>query len=423
MIDREVVYERNLTGSYMKIAVAGNAKFDEQMLLRKKLKGLLAVEQCFFNGSPWYWYNISGKQSLDTYCRIQNVGMALIERMIISICDEIEILEWNLLDQRCLILDPEYIFINNVNGEIIFTVYPGNREDISRQFRQLMEYLLTKLNHEDLDGVRTAYAIYEKSLDEAYSLMDLRDILLVGKRERIQKEISSQPPETEEKKEIECHDTDIKAENKDKTGTKQIFDELIGILMAWKANILEVVQDIPLPTGKGVYKSRKTESGKGKGVYKSSQTESQKDKGVYKSRWTESQNGTAGKPTPGIVYPEDKPQEEPKPQIHPTICISSYQAHPQGVLLYEGTEAMDNIELKKENVRVGKSPEAEIWISKDTISQYHARIDCEDEEYYLEDLNSTNGTFINEEPLAYKERRKLEVDDIVRFADVRFRFL
>ena len=43
-------------------------------------------------------------------------------------------------------------------------------------------------------------------------------------------------------------------------------------------------------------------------------------------------------------------------------------------------------------------------------------------ELYIEDLNSTNGTFINEEPLAYKEQRKLDLNDIVQFADIRYRF-
>ena len=61
-------------------------------------------------------------------------------------------------------------------------------------------------------------------------------------------------------------------------------------------------------------------------------------------------------------------------------------------------------------------------IQADTISQLHARIDHDGETYYIEDLNSTNGTFVNDEPLAYKERRKLNSNDMIRFADVRYRF-
>ena len=40
-----------------------------------------------------------------------------------------------------------------------------------------------------------------------------------------------------------------------------------------------------------------------------------------------------------------------------------------------------------------------------------------------EDLNSTNGTMVNGEALSYKERRKLEINDIVQLADVQYKFV
>jgi pSer/pThr/pTyr-binding forkhead associated (FHA) protein len=72
--------------------------------------------------------------------------------------------------------------------------------------------------------------------------------------------------------------------------------------------------------------------------------------------------------------------------------------------------------------RIGNGSEADAVIDRDTISKLHARIDREESDFYIEDLNSTNGTFVNEEPLAYKERRKLQVNDMVSFADIRYRF-
>ena len=69
MINREIIYERNLTGSFMKIAAGIHAGLDEKLMLRRKLPGLLAVEKAYMDGEGQYWYNISGKQSLDMYCR------------------------------------------------------------------------------------------------------------------------------------------------------------------------------------------------------------------------------------------------------------------------------------------------------------------------------------------------------------------
>ena len=65
---------------------------------------------------------------------------------------------------------------------------------------------------------------------------------------------------------------------------------------------------------------------------------------------------------------------------------------------------------------------ADVKIDKETISQLHARICPEGNSFYIEDLNSTNGTFVNDETLPYKQKRILQVNDIVQFADARFRF-
>ena len=175
MINREIVYERNLTGSFMKIAAGIHAGLDEKLMLRRKLPGLLAVEKAYMDGEGQYWYNISGKQSLDMYCRVKEVDISFIEKLIMSICSEMEILEWNLIQTNCLMLDPELIFITNSNQEIIFTVYPGGSGTIETEFQQLMEFLLTKVDHKDTRAVKAAYGIYEKTLLDGYSITDIRD--------------------------------------------------------------------------------------------------------------------------------------------------------------------------------------------------------------------------------------------------------
>lgn len=128
-----------------------------------------------------------------------------------------------------------------------------------------------------------------------------------------------------------------------------------------------------------------------------------------------------------VVRPEDDVEEAASvnvhAQIHPTICLTDYREHPEGLLLYEGYEHFDNIRLGEKTVQVGQSEESDIKIAKDTISRIHARIEYREEEYYLEDLNSTNGTFVNDEPLSYKQETRLKTNDIVRFADVKYRFV
>ena len=108
-MNHEIVYERNPTGSYMKIFSNQEENLDEKILLRRKIPGLLPMEKAYLDGNGQYWYNISGKQSLDTYCSIQNVGIDVIKKIIISICSQMEILEWNLISMENL------LFKNRIN--------------------------------------------------------------------------------------------------------------------------------------------------------------------------------------------------------------------------------------------------------------------------------------------------------------------
>lgn len=105
MMNREVIYERTVTGSYMKIPAAIDADLDEKLMLKRKLPGALLAEKTYVDGSGQYWYNISGKQSLDTYCRVKEIGIGFVEKLAVSICSELDILEWNLMQKNCLVLD------------------------------------------------------------------------------------------------------------------------------------------------------------------------------------------------------------------------------------------------------------------------------------------------------------------------------
>ena len=125
-----------------------------------------------------------------------------------------------------------------------------------------------------------------------------------------------------------------------------------------------------------------------------------------------------------LIHPSSEAAPELVPrQIHPTVCLSDYREHPQGMLLYEGMENRSNIIIDKDCTRIGQGDEADAVIGKDTISHFHAVINRENQEFYLEDLNSTNGTFVNNEVLAYKQKKKLKSNDIIRFADVKYRFV
>ena len=68
------------------------------------------------------------------------------------------------------------------------------------------------------------------------------------------------------------------------------------------------------------------------------------------------------------------------------------RAHVEIIGLPEGTVEFS---LKDEEVLIGRSGDCQLTLPAVGISRHHARIRFINEEYRIEDLNSTNGTFVN----------------------------
>ena len=73
-------------------------------------------------------------------------------------------------------------------------------------------------------------------------------------------------------------------------------------------------------------------------------------------------------------------------------------------------------------ITIGREYDNNVVVDSKLASRHHAVIQKIRDAYFIKDENSTNGTFVNDETLPYKQKRILQVNDIVQFADARFRF-
>jgi len=79
------------------------------------------------------------------------------------------------------------------------------------------------------------------------------------------------------------------------------------------------------------------------------------------------------------------------------------------------------LRLDKQAITIGKKKgEVDFVLEDMSASRLHARIIKEQEEMYVEDLNSTNGTFKNGLRMQPYEKRKLEEGDEIRFGKKTF---
>ena len=76
--------------------------------------------------------------------------------------------------------------------------------------------------------------------------------------------------------------------------------------------------------------------------------------------------------------------------------------------------------LKAKESILGRDAGIAVPVSRDGISRHHARILMEGEEYTLEDLRSTNGTFLNGQAVARDQLRHLDVIGLGKSAELIF---
>jgi len=83
---------------------------------------------------------------------------------------------------------------------------------------------------------------------------------------------------------------------------------------------------------------------------------------------------------------------------------------------YKGNE----YPLTKDEFIIGRSQECDLKCDENTISAQHAKITRKGNQYQVEDLGSTNGTFVNDTRI---DKKVLRTDDRVKFDIFVFRFI
>jgi len=78
------------------------------------------------------------------------------------------------------------------------------------------------------------------------------------------------------------------------------------------------------------------------------------------------------------------------------------------------------IELGRDEIIIGRIGECSIYLPFSNVSREHARIFGKGEEFLIEDLNSTNGTFVNGVKIS---RCILRSNDQIRIGDTRIQFV
>ena len=319
-----------------------------------------------------YWYEMTGYQDLTGFAGSHKIGADFLVKLLFALEHAVAEFGSYLLDTDSIQLEADKIFVDAEQKEIRFCYLPGVRKPVMEALCELMDYYIQHMEHSDQNEIGRCYEIYDRCHREGSCLWDL--LAFAG------------------------HPTDREDPLwNGKTGTG--MDE-----KGFDSSDIEET-DFSVKTYREKIPHRR--------MFADRRTHRQKISGIIRLRQKKVTED------PFVILPQDMEKESKA-----TVLLGSEIEVILGELRYEGDGREKNLVLTSSPYRIGSlTGEVDGEIHASGVSRIHAEITKEGESYYLEDLNSTNGTVHNGKELCYHEKVQLEKNDTILFAGEKYRFI
>ena len=449
----EVSYRRHFDQSYMMLR--GDVEPEEvcelNMLSYNRIPGLLPVEAEVADGAVRFWYNITGKHTLSDYLERKQADAGLLRRLFETVDEVLKEVSAYLLCEEHLLLKQEYLYLDFAHNTVDFVYLPGFQEDLRQSFQELMEQLLRRLDHSDRLASAMAYEMYQQSLGRETSFQEmLQRALSAGKGGRTQEAEVAQRLEAAQRPEVvqraEAAQRLEAVQRAEAAQRPEAAQRLEAARRPEATRRSEAMQEpgtaaggarkfLPFPE-RGSFQEQEPQKGirKGLGILQRRLRERAVRKETERSGESAGTNyyGPSVGDQPGTYYSPiagDQPGTSyaPAPGEPPVVCqtevLMARQAV-QGILRHAGEGKGPELRIDLPVAFIGREGEgADLCIPGRSVSRMHARVERVEEDYYLEDLNSTNGTFLNGELLEYRQKVKLSPRDRITFGLEEYIFL
>jgi hypothetical protein len=117
------------------------------------------------------------------------------------------------------------------------------------------------------------------------------------------------------------------------------------------------------------------------------------------------------------------PRQAAAPGGRRTVLVADQRKPPVvgWFVALSGEQRGEDFRVREGPNTIGSAPDADIVLRDSAISEKHASLRCKDQKFTITDLDSTNGTFLNDrtEPIA---REELKDNDTVRVGAVTLKF-
>lgn len=343
------------------------------ILARGGIKGLLPCSLRYMNGLAYLYYDITSKQSVEQLFVKRAISRKWVKDFLWSFQQIRQELGRFLLEERNILWYPQQIF-QDLEQNIFSFLYMPYYEGEENGFHSFLEFLVEHINYEDEGLVDCVYKMYERFEQNG-------DVYLQGQIFEDVKLLDGEQTAPENNLREEWS-----AENMGEV------DETQSVI------IEEKEPEISVQEKRGLFsflESRKRKS------------REQRDR--YRQNLQLSMEGHA--------VAEEFPYGEE--DYGRTVYIEEPKEKKNIVRRLYTSEGKIVAQLDENSLTIGKKKgEVDLVLEDLSISRVHARITKEGEDYYLEDMNSTNGTTKNGLRLQPYEKRKLEEEDEIQLGSI-----
>ncbi len=434
-------YERGINHNYLilsKCSFFGNGGIDEKdyrvrMFLENNIKGLLPATYRRTDKESKFYYEINSLQSLERVLEKRELGSHELKAIFIGCIRIFETLEEYLLDGAQVILDCDYIYVDIEKLTPYFIYYPDYEHDVRQSFTELVDKLLTRINHNDERAVMMGYQVYRYTRNPNFVMGEIRQYVEHMPDKAASMQEKTMDADYREPYMEEAYIEDIyDEEERNKPKYKYMGDIIGGIIcviialgIAGLAVTISVYSPLMLDTGRlaSLYGAAVMafaaavmffyDGNKKRRLGKLSENEESDDEPLL---W-ENENKRHTAPTEKAIHKAITNERE-EFFYGETICLA------EGILEEKVLKGRLNgeeisVPLDKLPMTVGKlAGMSDYVIDDNTVSKMHARFEEHDGKIYMYDLNSTNGTLKNGEFVKINAPTQLDVGDKIKMGRV-----
>ncbi|MBC5779261.1 FHA domain-containing protein [Blautia sp. M29] len=448
-------YKRDMNHNYLILYGEKDINTDSyqvRMLVGNIIPSLLKCRIQGVDGKFMMYFDITSKQAVSTLYEEKKLGNEDLRLIFGGFVRVMEEAAEYLINPAQLVLKPQYIFADCEKKELFFCLMPGYDKDIKEQFQLLTEYILPKIDHEDSEAVILGYGVYRRTMENSFHLEHIKEELyrkqnnkeeIKTETEKDSREISVQETGEESLMQSSGMSENFWREEKtEKTDSHKLFGKkvavfvlillaLAGVTMAISGGYLPH-QDISVLlgvvlAGMGGIMLAVLIIRKAKDVYKQPQRESREKPQLSEKFVRPPVNEILQEGSDDSIktmMEKKSLHREREEDFGETVVLSAGVVSGPASLVSREPGELAPIYLQEELTVIGKLENAcDAVIDLPTVSRIHAKIRKREEEYYLSDMNSRNGTIVNGRLLLPEEEYRLQEEDEVDFAQARYIFL